>query len=51
MHLDIQLIAMDMDGTTFAGDHVTIPPRNIAALRAAAERGAAVVISTGRAWS
>lgn len=49
--MDIQLIAMDMDGTTFADDHVTIPPRNIAALRAAAERGVTVAITSGRAWS
>lgn len=49
--MDIKLITMDMDGTTFADDHVTIPPRNIAALRTAAERGVAVAITTGRAWS
>ena len=49
--MEIQLITMDMDGTTFQDDHVTIPPRNITALRAAAERGIAVAITTGRAWS
>ncbi len=49
--MDIKLITMDMDGTTFDDDHVTIPPRNIAALRAAAARGIIVAITTGRAWS
>lgn len=49
--MDIKLITMDMDGTTFADDHVTIPPRNIAALRAAAARGVTIAIASGRAWS
>lgn len=31
-------------------DHATVPQRNVSALRAAAERGAATVISSGRAW-
>lgn len=49
--MDIQLIAMDMDGTTFDTDHLTVPPRNIAALRAAAARGVTVAITSGRTWS
>jgi len=49
--LEIKLIAMDMDGTTFDTDHVTVPPRNIAALRAAADRGVTVAITSGRTWS
>lgn len=47
---DIRLICLDMDGTLLDDDHATVPQRNITALRAAAERGAAAVISSGRAW-
>lgn len=47
---DIRLICLDMDGTLLDDDHATVPERNVAALRAAAERGAATVISSGRAW-
>jgi Cof subfamily protein (haloacid dehalogenase superfamily) len=48
---EIRLIAVDMDGTLLDADHVTVPPRNIAALRAASERGAALAIASGRTWS
>ena len=48
---DIKLICLDMDGTLLDSDHATVPPRNVRALRAAAERGAAVCIASGRAWS
>lgn len=48
---DIRLICLDMDGTLLDDDHVTVPPRNVAALRAAAERGAETVIASGRAWA
>ena len=48
---DIKLICLDMDGTLLDSDHATVPPRNIRALRAAAERGAAVCIASGRAWA
>ncbi len=48
---DIRLIALDMDGTLLDDDHATVPPRNVAALRAAAEQGIAVAIASGRAWS
>lgn len=37
----IRLIALDMDGTLLDDDHATVPARNVAALRRAAERGAA----------
>lgn len=47
---DIKLICLDMDGTLLDDDHATVPKRNVAALRAAAELGAAAVISSGRAW-
>lgn len=48
---DIRLICLDMDGTLLDDDHATVPARNVAALRAAAARGAAVTIASGRAWS
>ncbi len=48
---EIKLICLDMDGTLLDDDHATVPLRNIAALRQAAERGAAVAIASGRAWS
>ena len=47
---DIRLICLDMDGTLLDDDHATVPQRNVAALRAAAQLGAATVISSGRAW-
>lgn len=51
MKPDIRLIALDMDGTLLSSDHFTVPARNQAALRAAAERGVAVAIASGRCWS
>lgn len=48
---DIKLICLDMDGTLLDDDHATVPERNVRALRAAAERGAAVAIASGRGWS
>lgn len=47
---DIRLICLDMDGTLLDDDHATVPQRNVTALRAADQRGAATVISSGRAW-
>ncbi|MEG0765684.1 MAG: HAD family hydrolase [Pseudoflavonifractor sp.] len=46
--MEYKLIAVDMDGTLLDEDHTTISPRNLAALRAAAEKGAEIVIATGR---
>ncbi len=51
MSSEIKLIALDMDGTLLDDDHRTIPPRNVAALRAAAERGVDIALATGRSWS
>ncbi|MEG1858388.1 MAG: Cof-type HAD-IIB family hydrolase, partial [Pseudoflavonifractor sp.] len=48
--MEYKLIALDMDGTLLDDDHATIPPRNLTALRAAAERGAEIVIATGRSF-
>ena len=47
---DIRLICLDMDGTLLDADHATVPTRNIRALRAASERGAAVALASGRGW-
>ena len=47
---DIRLICLDMDGTLLADDHATVPERNIRALEAAAEKGAAACVASGRAW-
>ncbi len=48
---DIQLIALDMDGTLLGADHDTIPQRNVDALRAAAAQGVHIAIASGRSWS
>ena len=48
--MSIKLIALDMDGTLLDNDHATVPPRNVAALRAASERGIKIAIASGRAW-
>ena len=48
--MSIKLIALDMDGTLLDNDHATVPPRNVAALRAASERGVKIAIASGRAW-
>ena len=49
--MDIQLIAMDLDGTTLQNDHKTFSPRLWAALEAAHEKGVAIVPVTGRQFS
>ena len=47
MHLNIKLIALDMDGTLLTSDK-TITPRTIEALKSAHEKGAEIAICTGR---
>lgn len=49
--MHVKLIAVDMDGTLLADDHVTIPPKNILALKAARADGIQVAVATGRTWS
>ncbi|BDF67350.1 haloacid dehalogenase [Oscillospiraceae bacterium] len=49
--MNIKLIAMDMDGTLLDANHVTVPQRNITALRAASRLGVALAIASGRTWS
>lgn len=45
--MDIRLIALDLDGTVF-DDKKNISPRTLAAMRAALDKGIAVVPATGR---
>lgn len=49
--MEIKLIALDLDGTLLDADHATIPPKNLEALRAAADRGVHLAIASGRSWS
>ena len=49
--MSVKLIAFDMDGTLLDDDHVTIPEKNITALRSARDRGIKIVAATGRTWS
>jgi hypothetical protein len=44
---DIKLIGIDLDGTLVTGSH-TVSEANVAAIRAARERGITVAIATGR---
>lgn len=46
--MNIQLIAMDMDGTLLGADHFRIPEGNLAALRQAHERGIRLALCSGR---
>lgn len=46
--MSIRLIAVDLDGTLLSSDGVTVPERNIRALRRAAEKGAGIVLASGR---
>ncbi len=47
----MKLIAVDLDGTLLDRDHVTIPEKNVSALRAARAIGVKVAVATGRSWS
>lgn len=49
--MDIRLIALDLDGTLLDHDHVTVPRRNIDALRSAHDRGVKIALASGRSWS
>lgn len=49
--MPIKLIALDMDGTLLDSDHVTVSARNLAALKAAADRGVKIAIASGRSWT
>jgi Cof subfamily protein (haloacid dehalogenase superfamily) len=49
--MSIRLIALDLDGTLMDADHVTVSPRNLAAIRAAAERGVEILLASGRPLS
>lgn len=46
--MGIRLIAVDLDGTLLASDSATVPEENIRALRRAAEKGAEIVLASGR---
>ena len=46
--MSIRMIVVDLDGTLLASDSVTVPDENIRALRRAAERGAEIVLASGR---
>lgn len=47
----IKLIVFDVDGTVVAGDHYTVPEKNITALRLARAHGVKLAIASGRTWS
>ena len=49
--MDIQLIAMDLDGTALQPDRCSFSPRLIAALEEAHNRGIEIAVITGRQWS
>ena len=46
--MGIRLIAVDLDGTLLASDSATVPEENVRALRRAAEKGAEIVLASGR---
>ncbi len=50
MSAAIQLLAVDVDGTLLDSQH-RLPPRNAAALAAAAERGVVIALATGRRFN
>ena len=46
--MDIQLLAMDLDGTSLQADHLSFTPRLHQALAEAHAKGVAIVPTTGR---
>lgn len=49
--MEISLLAMDLDGTALLDDRKTFSPRLYAALSAAAQKGVAIVPTTGRQYA
>ena len=49
--MEISLLAMDLDGTALLDDHKTFTPRLYDALAAAAQKGVAIVPTTGRQYA
>ena len=49
--MDIQMIAMDLDGTALQNDHMRFTPRLSRALESAHRQGVAVVPVTGRPFA
>ena len=49
--MEISLLAMDLDGTALLDDHKSFTPRLYAALSAAAQKGVAIVPTTGRQYA
>lgn len=47
----IKLIVSDLDGTLMSGDHMTITPRTIEALRRSHDLGVKIAVATGRPMS
>ena len=49
--MEISLLAIDLDGSALLDDHKTFTPRLYDALAAAAQKGVAIVPTTGRQYA